>query len=86
MSDAEKAAYARIQTEYYASAEYAKKVRDSLDAQTAAKLAQEANSAALVVGVDPKNDGVYAVPRLGQVAKQDTGDGVTADQIFDLAD
>ena len=86
MSDAEKAAYARIQTEYYASAEYAKKVRDSLDAQTAAKLAQEANSAALVVGVDPKNDGVYAVPRPGQVAKQDTGDGVTADQIFDLAD
>jgi hypothetical protein len=88
MSEVEKNAYARIQGEYYASPEYAKKVRESLDAQAVAKLNAAANNASIAVGVEAGGDNgnIYAVPRAGQLDKsqQDEGELTGATKLFDF--
>ena len=86
MSEVEKNAYARIQAEYYASPEYAKKVRESLDAQAVAKLNAAANNASIAVGVEPGGDNgnIYAVPRAGQLDKSEDGELTGATKLFDF--
>ena len=86
MSEVEKNAYARIQAEYYASPEYAKKVRESLDAQAVAKLNAAANNASIAVGVEPGGDNgnIYAVPRAGQIDKSEDGELTGATKLFDF--
>ena len=69
MSEFEKAAFTRIQQEYFGGPEYAKKVRDALDRAATEQLEKGVSSLAQVTaGADPAQgaDGVVAIPRTGQ--------------------